>query len=154
MSFANVEDIYKETCASLCSTNIKKISVRENFRHELLRAKKAGNYDKIHQIRENISKYCGIKSDSPSLATCTPVISIKKIMTFEEATLEFIKLLSIDVSKGGLNIIIKAWINILKKYNINYDINKSLLIDENKFVALNKVDLKSKSYSNSVPPRF
>ena len=98
MSFANVEDIYKETCAFLCSTNIKKISIRENFRHELLRAKEAGNYDKIHQIHENISKYCGIKCNSLTHVPGSTVISMKKIMTFEEATLEFIKLLSIDVA--------------------------------------------------------
>ena len=76
MSFANVEDIYKETCAFLCSTNIKKISIRENFRHELLRAKEAGNYDKIHQIHENISKYCGIKCNSLTHVPGSTVISM------------------------------------------------------------------------------
>jgi len=90
MSLKDVEYAFKEACGFLISSKINKASVDKNFREELNKAKKAGDYDKIIQIQQNISIYCGIKlisSDVPK----------KKISTFEEATLEFIKTLSLDV---------------------------------------------------------
>ena len=84
MSSKCIKNAFETAFASLTKIENKKDNY--NFKKELLRAKNIGDYDKVCEVRENINKYNDILSVVP------------KIISFEEATLEFIKTLCFDVA--------------------------------------------------------
>jgi len=87
MSSKCIKNAFETTFVSLSKIENKKDNY--NFKKELLRAKNSGDYDKVCEVRENINKYNDINS----------ILNVaSKIMTFEEATLEFIKILCVDVA--------------------------------------------------------
>lgn len=87
MSSKCIKNAFETAIVSL--SKIENKIDRENFRKELLKAKSMNSYDKVCEVRENINKY----NDINSILNVVP-----RIMTFEEATLEFIKTLCVDVA--------------------------------------------------------
>ena len=87
MSSKCIKNAFETAFVSLSKIENKKDNY--NFKKELLRAKNSGDYDKVCEVRENINKYNDINS----------ILNVaSKIITFEEATLEFIKILCVDVA--------------------------------------------------------